>query len=160
MKRVVYSLLRNFGCASTVSRNCRFRRDTPDAVFLERPFHAQDCILRGRGPGGHLLEHWIIETRHHRAGIGRAAIDPDSEAERAAIGGDAPVIRDEVVFRILGRDPALQGMALEADIGLRWNAGFLKLADPPALSDADLRFDDIKAGDLLGDRVFPPGCAD
>lgn len=74
--------------------------------------------------------------------------------EGAAIGGDAPVIGDEVVFRVFGGDPALNGIAGEPDFGLRRDAGFLGLTNPAAFGDADLRLDDVEAGDLLGDCML------
>ena len=44
---------------------------------------------------------------------------------RAAIGGDPAIIRYEAVFRIFCRDPALECVAVQSDIELRWNSGFV-----------------------------------
>jgi hypothetical protein len=75
------------------------------------------------------------------------------EAGGAAIGGDAAVVGREVVLRILGGDPALQRVAVQADRVLR-GTGPPGLADARALGDAHLRLDDVDAGDLLGHGVL------
>ena len=127
--------------------------DAANAEFAERPVHARHRLLRIRGPRGDLLQQRIVEARDHRAGIGRAAIEADAEAGRAAIGGDTAIVRNEVVLRVLGGDAALEGVAVEADLALPGNARIL-LADGGALGDADLRLDDVDAGHFLGDGVL------
>jgi hypothetical protein len=87
------------------------------------------------------------------ARIGRSAVDPDAEAHRASIGGDAAVVRDEVVLRVLGRDAALERVAVERERLLRGDAA-LRRADRRALDEPDLRLHDVDAGDDLGDRVL------
>ena len=56
---------------------------------------------RRRRPGRDLLQQRIVEAGDDRAGIGGAAVEPDAEAGGAAIGGDAAVVRDEVLLRDL-----------------------------------------------------------
>jgi hypothetical protein len=51
--------------------------------------------------------------------VGRAAIEADAEAGRAAVGGDAAVVGREAVLRVLGGDAALQGVAVQADVSWR-----------------------------------------
>jgi hypothetical protein len=58
-------------------------------------------FLRRRCPGRDLFQQRIVETGDHRAGIGRAAVEPDAEAGGAAIGGDAAVVGNEVLLRDL-----------------------------------------------------------
>ena len=70
-----------------------------------------------------------------------------------AVRGDAAVVGHEIVLRILGGDAALQGVRVDADVVLRRHAA-LRRADARAGGDADLRLDEIDAGDALGDRVL------
>ena len=127
--------------------------DAADAELAERPVHAGDGLLGGRRPGGDLLEERIVVAGDHRAGIGGAAVEADAEAGRAAIGGDAAVVGDEVLLRVLGGDPALERVAVEADIALARHARG-RVADLGAAGDPDLRLDDVDAGHLLGDGVL------
>ena len=75
--------------------------DAADAEFAQRPVHARDRLGRRRRPGGDLLQQRIVEARDDRAGIGGAAVEPDAEARGAAIGGDAPIVGDEILLRDL-----------------------------------------------------------
>ena len=54
--------------------------------------------------------------------------------------------------RVLGGDPALNGVAVELHVVLRGDAGGLHEA--LALGDEDLRAHDVDAGDLFGHGVF------
>ena len=103
--------------------------DAADAELAQRPVHAADRLLRRRRPGGDLLEQRIVEAGDHRAGIGGAAVEPDAEAGGAAIGGDAAVVGDEVLLGVLGGDAALEGVAVEADVLLRWARPIRGVAD-------------------------------
>ena len=113
-----------------------------------------DRLARGLAPGGHLDQQRVVVRRDDRAGIGGAAVETHAEAGGAAIGGHAAVVRREIVFRILGGDAALQRMAVQADFscgGTRPPRGHWRRldADLRAFADADLRLDDVDAGDLL-----------
>ena len=128
-------------------------RHAADAELTQRPIHAVDGLLGCRRPGGDLLEQRVIVRGDHGARVRGAAIETDAEAGRPAVSGDTPVIGHEVGLRILGGDAALDGMAIEPDVVLRRHARGRR-ADLGALGQADLRLDDIDAGDLLGDRVL------
>ena len=128
--------------------------DAADPVLAQRPVHPGHRLLGRRRPGGDLLQHRVVVARDHGTRIGGAAVDADAEAEGAAIGGDPAIVWDEVVLGVLGGDPALQGVAVEAHRVLGGDAGLGQRADPAALGDADLRLDDIEAGNDLGDRVL------
>jgi hypothetical protein len=128
------------------------RRHAPDAELPQRPVHPRDGGLGRRRPCGDLLQQAVVVARDDRAGIGRAAVETDAHPRRAAIGGDAPVIGNEVVGRILGRDPALDGVAIELHVVLRWRAR--GLGEDLALGDQDLRAHDVDAGDFLGHGVL------
>ena len=121
-----------------------------NAVFAQRPLHPHHCFFGGGGPGGDFFQQRIVMARHHGAGIGGAAIHPDAKTESAAIGGDAAIIGNKVVLGILSGDAALNGMTAEADLGLRRDAGLVQHADMFALGNADLRLDDVQAGDHFG----------
>ena len=108
---------------------------------------------RASAPSRHLLQQRIVEAGDDRARIGRAAVEPDAEAGRAAIGGDAAIVGNEILLRIFGGDAALQRVAVEPDVRLRRHARFRR-ADRLAFEDVDLRLDDVDAGHLLGDRVL------
>ena len=124
-----------------------------DTKFAERPVHALDG-LQGRGrPCGDLFQQGIVKARDQGPRIRGAAVETDAEAGGAAIGGDAAVIGNEIVLRVLGGDPALDGMAVEADIGLFGDAAFGGAEHGP-LRDANLRLDQIDAGDGLGHRML------
>ena len=127
--------------------------DAADAELAQRPVHAGDRLLRRRRPGGDLFEQRVVVAGDDRAGIGGAAVEPDAEAGGAAIGGDAAIVRNEIVLGILGGDPALQRMAVELDVLLGRDTGFGR-ADRVAVEDVDLRLDDVDAGHLLGDGVL------
>jgi hypothetical protein len=127
--------------------------DATDTELAQRPVHALAGFLGRRCPGGDLFQQRVVETGDHRAGIGRAAIQADAEAGRAAIGGDAAIVGDEVLVGIFGGDAALHGMAVQLDLVLgrdargrhrRWQAA----------GDVNLRLDDVDAGDLLGHGVL------
>ena len=128
-------------------------RHAADAEFAERPVHAVDGLGRGGRPGGDLFQQRIVKARDQGARVGGAAVEADAEAGGAAIGGDAAVIGNEIVLRVLGGHPALDGMAVEADIGLVRHAAFLG-AERRALGDANLRLDQIDTGDRLGHRML------
>ncbi len=124
------------------------RRHAAHPEFAQGPVHAGDGLFRGLGMGGDLDQQRIVEAGDDAPGIGGAAVEPDAVAGGRAIGGDAAVVRDEVVQRVLGRDPALQGVTVQMHIGLAGGAG--GLGQGRALGDQDLGLHDVDAGDLLG----------
>ena len=126
--------------------------DPADAEFAQGPVHPRDRLFGGLGLGRDLDQQRIIEPRDDPARIGRAAIKPDPHARRLAIGGDAAIVGDEVVLRILGRDAALQRVARQAHLGLACRAR--RLGQALALGHLDLGLHDVDAGHLLGHRVF------
>src|SRR5207302_98664 len=82
-----------------------------------------------------------------------AAIEPDAEAGGGAVGGEAAVVGDEAVFGIFGGDARLDGDAARVDVLLARDAHRL-FVELVILRDEDLRFDDVDAGDDLGDGVL------
>ena len=94
-----------------------------DAELAQRAVHARDGLGRGRRPGRHLDQQRVVVGRDHRAAIGRAGVEPDAEAGRAAVGGQPAVVGQEAVFRVFGGDAALQRVAVERDLRLLGHAG-------------------------------------
>ena len=123
-------------------------RHAPDAELAQRPIHPLDRLFRRRGPGGDLHQQRIVVARDHPARVGRAAVEADAHAGGGAVGGDAAVVGDEIVGRVLGGDPGLQRVAIQRDVVL---AGLARgLGQGFALGDHDLRLHDVDAGDFLG----------
>ena len=122
-----------------------------NAEFPQRPAHACDAFLLRRRPGRHFLKQTVVIAGDERTRIGRAAIKPDAEAIGAAIDLDAPVVGDEILFRVLGGDAALHGMAVQPHLALR---GDQPVTDPRAFGNRQLRLHHINAGDFLRHRVF------
>ena len=107
---------------------------------------------RRLGPGGDLDQKRIVIPGDDRACIGGAAVQTDAVAGGRSVGGQAAIVGDEVVLRVFGRHATLQGVAIQADVGLRGDAG--GLGQGLALGDLDLGLDDVDAGHLFGDGVF------
>src|SRR4029078_5810255 len=98
------------------------RRNAADKELTQCTVPAGGRFQRVGGPGSDLDQQRIVVPGDDRAGIGGAAIETDAEAGWRTIGGDGAVVRNEVVLRILCRDAALQGMAVEANVFLLGNA--------------------------------------
>ena len=128
-------------------------RDPAHTKLPQCPVHARDRLLGRRGPGRDLDQQRIVGARDHGAGVGRARVQSHAEAGRAAIGGNAAVVGNEIVVWILGRDPALQGVRAQANLALRRHIA-ARLTDALTVSDAKLRLDQVDAGRALGHRVF------
>ena len=68
----------------------------------------------------------VVERGDDAAGDRRAAVEPEAEAARRAVVGDPAVVGGELVRRVFGGDPALDGVAEgldrvlvgEADLGV------------------------------------------
>ena len=61
----------------------------------------------------------IVERRDDAPGVAHAAVEPDAETARGAIGENLAVIGREFVFRVFGRDAALDGVTLARNLVLR-----------------------------------------
>jgi hypothetical protein len=122
--------------------------DAADAELAQGAVHPGDGGLGRRCPGGDLGQQAVIVAGDHAARISGAAVETDAHAGGRAIGGDAAVIGDEIVERILGGDPGLERVAVERDVVLRGLAG--GLGEGLALGDLDLGLHDVDAGDLFG----------
>ena len=128
------------------------RADAPDPEFAQGPVHPRDRGLGRWRPGRHLFQQAVIVAGDDCTRIGRASIKADAHAGRPAIGGDAAIVGDEVVGRVLGRDPALDRVAVELHVVLAGRArGFDQRF---ALGDQDLGAHDVDTGHFLGDGMF------
>ncbi|MNY21155.1 hypothetical protein D3C86_1546810 [compost metagenome] len=83
------------------------RRHAANTEFAQRAVHAVDRLIRSRRPGRHLHKQWIVIAGDDSAGIGGAAIQTDTEARSGTVGGDTAIVRNEIMFRVFGRDAAL-----------------------------------------------------
>ena len=92
--------------------------------LAQRAIHARYRFIRRRRPGRHFLQQRIVKRRDHRTRIGSAAVEPDTEAGGAAIGGQAAIIGNEIILRILRRHSALNGIAGHANFVLDRHAAF------------------------------------
>ena len=115
MKVVVQRPCWKVGWATTFCRNGML-------VFTPRTRNSGEPSLQAaarldevEAPGGELDQQGVVERGDHRAGEGGAAIQADAEAGRGAVVRDPAVVGGEVVGRVLGRDPALDGVAAHLD---------------------------------------------
>ena len=129
-------------------------RHPANPELAQRARHPPDSLPLGRSPSGDLLQKRVVVAGDDGSGIGRPPVQPDAEAGRTPVSGDAPVVRHEAVERILGRDAALNGVAVEPDALLPRHPGLARLADAPTGSDTDLCLDDVHPRHLLGDGVL------
>ena len=134
-------------------QEAQVRDHAAHAKFPQRAVHARDRLVRGRRPDRHLHQQRVVGARDDRARVGRARVETDSESRGAAIGGDPAVVGNEGILRVLGRDPALHRVAVDADVGLRRHAA-RGITDPGPFGEADLRLYDVDARYGLGDGVF------
>ena len=128
-------------------------RDATNAELTQSAVHAGDGFFSRRRPAGHFFQQWIVIARDHRTGISRAAVEAHTEPGRTAIGGDAAIVRNEIMLGIFGGDAALDRVAIEVNVGLQRHAG-LGRTDHGAIEQMDLRLDDVDAGHFFGDGML------
>ena len=127
--------------------------DATDAELGEDAARAVHGDLVGLRTRDALHEQRVIERRDDRAGITHATIEAHAETTGRAIGEDAAVIGNEFVFRILGRNAALDRVAVARNLGLSRHA-HLGRVEGVALGDENLGADQVETGDDFGDRMF------
>ena len=88
-----------------------------------------------------------------RPGVAVAGIEAHAEAGGGAVGLDGAEVGGEVVARILGGHPALDGVAAQLDVLLALDAD-LRVGELVPLGDADLRLHQVAHGDQFGDGVL------
>src|SRR5690554_5401677 len=84
--------------------------DPPDTKFPQGPQHLAHGPLKGDRKRADFYKERVVIRGDHRTGMSVARIEPDAEATGTAIRDNAAPIREEVVFRIFGGDPALDGI--------------------------------------------------
>src|SRR5512143_1808606 len=119
--------------------------DAFDDHFHQRAAHAGDGLVAAVAVGDQLADHRVVVRRHVIAVI-HVRVDTDAGAAGSVVVGELARAGDEG-RRVLGVDPALDGMAPEGDVLLLPRQLF-------AGGDADLRLNDVDAGDELGHRVL------
>ncbi len=150
---VVTSLARKRGWLTTFSRNGNVGFHAADAEFAQRAVHALASFGQVLAPGGDFHQQRIVVGGKHRAGIRGAAIEANAKSGGRAIGGNAPVIGREILFRVFGGDAALQRGAVERDFFLLRQRKRLFVQLVP-LRDENLRAHQVDAGDHFRDGVF------
>ncbi len=141
------------GVAENVGDEGDIGLDAPDVLLPHRAGGPAAGPLKGVVPGGDLDQQGVVIGGDHGPGIGVAAVQADAAAAAGAIGGDLSGVGREVVGRVLGGDPALDGIPLDVQVVLaahvdRW------VGEGVSLGDEDLCPHQIDAGDLLGDGVL------
>ena len=127
-------------------------RYTSDPELPKGAVHARNRSIRRLCFGGHLHQQAVIVTRDDATGICCAAIQPDTHTCCLAESCDAAIVRDEVVLWILGGNPRLQRVAVQAHVILR---GFVcGFRNRLAFGDQYLCLNDVDSGHLFGDCVF------
>ena len=127
--------------------------DSPDVLLADGPAGLVAGPLEGVVPGGDLHQQGVVVGGDDRPGVGVAAVQPHAEAAAGAVGGDLAGVGGEVVGRILGGDPALDGVAALPQVVLARHAD-AGIGEGTALGDENLGPDKIHAGDHLGDGVL------
>src|SRR5262249_3370790 len=141
------------GVGDQVDQEGNVRLDPADAELLQAALHAAGRVQEAQAVRRHLDQQRVVEGGDDRAAEGGAGVQADAHAAGRAVGGQPAVIRDEVVGRVLGGYPALQGLAVRPDIVLRAQAD-LRVGQGQAPGDQDLALDQVEAGDGLGDGVL------
>ncbi len=121
------------------------RLDAADHIFLERPAQPHQAFVAGLAVDDELRDQAVVIGRHGVALIERA-VDAHAEPARRVVIGD-PARRRAEALGVLGVDPAFDGMAGEADLGLA-------IAERGAVGDAQLLAHDVDAADHLADRML------
>src|SRR5436309_2708828 len=94
--------------------------DATHTKFAQSAVHALAGLVELAGPGCHFHQQGIVKRRDDGAAVRRAAIQPDTEPRGRPVGMDFAVVRYEIVSWILGRNAALERVAVQWDLVLRW----------------------------------------
>ena len=124
-----------------------------DAEFLQAALHPTRRIDEAATARRHLHQQRVVIRRDDGAREGGPRVEPDAHAGSRTVGGDAAVIRHEIVGGVFRRDPTLDGISSGLHRVLRGQAD-LRIGERKSLGDEDLGFDDIGARDLFGHRVL------
>ena len=146
----VHAAPEKLGVGDHVLQEGDVRLHPPDPELEEGPVHLPGRILEPECHRADLHEERIVVRAHRAARERRRPIETDPEPARGAVVGDPPGVREEVVFRILGRDPTLDRVSL----GLGQRQGNPGPLEVMAFGDPDLRLDEVDAEHELGDGVL------
>ena len=144
MKRVVAWPSAKIGCSTASTRNGIVVAGPKIAKSRRPPTSSARAISRLPPEPIAFASKEVVEQRDLGAGR-HAAVDTDRR--RLAIADDAPGVRAKILIGALGRDPRLDRMAAFAYLVLPGR-------EPLAGGDPDLPFDEIEAGDRLGDGML------
>src|SRR5712691_9377328 len=96
------------------------RFHTANAEFAEGAVHALAGFGKICAPSRDLDEQRIVIGGEHRAGIGGAAIETNTETCGGTIGGNFPVVGGKVFLRVLGGHATLESRTIERNVLLLW----------------------------------------
>ncbi len=132
-------------------RNIRLH--AANAKLAQRAIHAITALIEIRSPCAHLHQQRIVKRRDRRTAVSRRAIQSNAKSGRRTVGLQPAIIRDEVVRRILRRNAALDGNAVQRKFFLRRQA-HLWAVQPKTLRHLNLRSHKVNPGHHLGHRVL------
>ena len=126
------------------------RLDTADPELDEGAKHLPPHNLVCGRVTAALDQHRVVEGRDDGAGEAVATVETNTVAAGGTVHLDLPSVGCEALGRVLGRDPALNGISSRRDTILRDP----ELLQRDAGGDLNLSRDDVDAGNLLRHRVL------
>ena len=127
--------------------------DSTDAKLLQSAVHGAGGIGKSQTGGADFHQQRIVMGADLSPGITVAGIQPHAKAAGGAEGFDGAEIGGEVVARIFGGDPGLDGKATQFDIFLTLDADQRVIQAHP-FGDPDLGLHQIAHGHHFGHRVL------
>ena len=95
--------------------------DSPNPEFSQCAKHFATSPFKLPVLGRNLHQHGIEEGRNADTLIDAPGIQANTKSRGRTISGDHPVIGFKIIFRILGSNPALKGVALQLNLFLGRN---------------------------------------
>ena len=132
-------------------RNIRFQAANPE--FAQRPIHPLARFRQVRAPRRGFDEKRIVIRRESSSGVGRSAVQADAEAGGRPVCRNFPVIRREIICRILRGHAALQRRAIQRNAFL-FRQRERRRMQLVSLRNQNLRPHQVDPGDHFCDRVL------
>ena len=123
------------------------------AELSQAAFHFADRVDEATTTGRDLHHQRIVVGSDHSSGERGTSVETDAHSSRRPIVRDPAIVGCEVVLGILGRDAALDRVAVGLDRSLARHAN-IGVVQTTAHRDKDLRLHDVEPGHFFGDRVF------
>ncbi len=136
-----------------IEQEADVRLHAPYPEFPQRPVQPLGSALERAARAGHLHQQAIEVGGNDGPGKGRAGIEPDAHPAGGAVGDEGAVVGLEVVGRVFGSYPALDGETVGLYIRLVLNEDG-RVVQGITHGHEKLRPHQIDAGDLLRDGVL------